>query len=86
MVVNLCGVRVIDFEGKDGNKIHGLKIFISYEDPNVTGFITDNKFLSGALCSKLGIDLKTLSAYVGQVVDIECDLSGKILSISSVEG
>lgn len=86
MVVNLCGVRDLDFKDKDGNQIKGLKIFISYEDPNVTGYVTDNKFLSGSLCSKLGVDYRTLSSYVGQVVDIECDLSGKILSISAVEG
>lgn len=86
MKVNLCGVRDLDFQTKDGDTIKGIKIFFSYEEDGVAGYATDSKFVSGSLCDRLGLSFKVLKDYVGQVVEIDVNLNGKITGISAVEG
>lgn len=86
MVVNLCGVRDLDFQTKEGDTIKGIKIFFSYEEDGVSGHATDSKFISSSLCDRLGLSFKVLADYIGQVIDIDVNLSGKITGISAVEG
>lgn len=84
-LVNLHGIQDLDFETKDGDVIKGVKLFISYSDDNVDGYRTDDKFLSAAKCKQLGIDASVLKPYLGQVLDIQMDLKGKICSIQPVD-
>lgn len=86
MIVNLCGVRDLDFQTKDGDTIKGIKIFFSYSEDGVSGHATDSKFISSSLCKELGVTFKVLEEYVGQVIDLSVNLKGKITGISAVEG
>lgn len=64
MNVNLCGVRDLDFQTKDGDTIKGIKIFFSYEEDGVSGFATDSKFISSSVCERLGLSFKVLKDYL----------------------
>lgn len=84
-IVNLHGYQVLDFETKEGDVIKGMKLFISYQDDNVEGYRTDDKFISFAKCQQLGLNADVLKPYLNQVVDIQLDLKGKIVSVQPVE-
>lgn len=71
----IVGIRVVDFADRDGNQIKGRKIFVTSQDDNVDGLLTDSFFLSAG--SFGGISLK-----VGDIVDIRFNRYGKIASIS----
>lgn len=86
MTVNLCGVRDLDFQTKDGDTIKGIKIFFSYQEDGVAGYATDSKFISSSACKELGVSFNALKEYLGQVIDLSVNLKGKITGISSVEG
>lgn len=79
--VNLCGVQPLDFETKEGDVIKGLKLHVCYHDENVMGYACDTKFISSASCKNLGISLDELEPLVGQVVEIETNLKGKIIAV-----
>ena len=81
--VNLCGLQPLDFETKEGNIIKGLKLHITYQDENVMGYCCDTKFLSDEACRNLGLSLDTLSPLIGEVVEIETNIKGKITGIVS---
>lgn len=79
--VNLCGVQPLDFETKEGDIIKGLKLHLCYPDENVMGYACDTKFISSAACKNLGISLDDLEPLIGQVVELETNLKGKITSV-----
>ena len=79
--VNLCGVQPLDFETKVGDTIKGLKLHVCYADENVMGYACDTKFISSASCKNLGIFLDDLEPLIGQVVELETNLKGKIISV-----
>lgn len=76
--VNLCGVQPLDFETKEGDIIKGLKLHLCCPDENVMGYACDTKFISSAACKNLGISLDDLEPLIGQVVELETNLKGKI--------
>lgn len=80
--VNLCGVQPLDFDTKEGDTIKGLKLHFTYQDENVMGYAADTKFISEAACKNLGISLDILEPFIGQVVELETNLKGKITSIN----
>ena len=84
--VKLCGVRNLDFKTKEGDTIKGIKIFFSYPDPGVVGEITDNKFISTSLCSDLGVTFEDLKTYVGDFINLDVNIKGKLTAISPAEG
>ena len=70
----LLGLSKIDFTNGSGERIHGTKLYICYQEQSVTGFKTDAVFVKPEI--KLPEDIK-LNCKVG----ISCNLKGKIQSI-----
>lgn len=83
--VNLCGVQPMDFETSKGDQIKGIKIHLSYQDENVMGYACDNKFMSDEACKNLGITIDSLEPLIGQVVELETNLKGKIIGFHAVK-
>lgn len=82
--VNLCGVQPMDFTTNDGDQIKGIKLHVSFQDENVMGYACDTKFLTAQACKNLGITVDYLEPMIGQVVDIETNLKGRVTGITSV--
>lgn len=82
--VNLCGVQPMDFDTREGDNVKGIKLHVSFQDENVFGYAVDTKFLSAQACKNLGITEDDLESLIGQVVEIETNLKGKITGICSV--
>ena len=45
MQMYLCGYRPLDFVSRDGKKIQGSQLFVSFPTDNVTGEMTDRIFV-----------------------------------------
>lgn len=82
--VNLCGVQPLDFTTREGEKLNGIKLHLSYQDENVMGYAVDTKFISAQACKNLHIDLDYLEPLIGQVVEFETNLKGKVTGIHVV--
>lgn len=82
--VNLCGVQPMDFTTNEGDQIKGLKLHVSYQDENVMGFACEAKFLSAQACKNLGITVDSLEPMIGEVVEIETNIKGKITAIKAI--
>ncbi len=80
--VNLVGVQTLDFETKEGNTVQGLKLHLTYQDDNVMGYKADSKFISKEACKNLGITADSLSKHIGKMVDLETNISGKIVAVN----
>ena len=74
----------MDFTTNDGDQIKGIKLHVSFQDENVMGYGCDTKFLTAQACKNLGITVDYLEPMIGQVVDIETNIKGKITGINPV--
>lgn len=79
--VNLIGVEPMDFPTSDGKQIKGIKLHMSYADDRVMGLKSDGKFITDDACRNLGITLETLSPLIGECVELETNLKGKITAV-----
>lgn len=82
--VNLCGVQPMDFTTREGDKLEGIKLHVSFQDENVMGYAVDTKFITAKACKNLHITFDDLEPLIGQVVEFETNLKGKITGIHSV--
>ena len=83
--VRLIGVQELDFDTKEGNNIKGIKLHVSFPDEFVSGEKVDTKFISDDACHNLHIYPAELKDLIGEVINIETNFSGKLLSISAAE-
>lgn len=83
--VKFVGLQELDFETRDGEQIKGLKLHICYPDENVMGLAADSKFLNSASCRNLGLTVDTLTPMIGQDVDLETNLKGKVTGLRLYE-
>lgn len=81
--VRLIGVQELDFDTKEGNNIKGIKLHVSFPDEFVYGEKVDTKFISDEACHNLHIYPAELKDLVGELINIETNFSGKLLSISA---
>lgn len=84
--VNLIGIHDMDFPTKDGGRIDGIALQLTYSDPNVYGLKAESKFISRDLCNNIGFTFDYLKPFVNKTVDLETNLKGKVIGISVVEG
>lgn len=82
--VNLCGVQPVDFKTREGENLKGIKLHVSYQDENVMGYAVDTKFITAVACKNLHITLDDLEPLIGQVVEFETNLKGKVTGIHAV--
>lgn len=82
--VNLCGVQPLDFTTREGKALQGIKLHVSFQDENVMGYAVDTKFISSMACKNLHITLDDLEPLIGQVVEFETNLNGKITGIHAI--
>lgn len=81
--VKVIGVQELDFETKDGKNIKGIKLHVSFPDEYVYGEKVDTLFISDEACKNLHIYLAELKVLVGELINVETNFSGKLLSISA---
>ena len=81
MKVNLIGLRTVDFEGKSGQPVQGVKLFMSYPEENVYGRITDERFISAPVFANFDIKIDELIELIGTDIDIEISPRGKVVGI-----
>lgn len=81
--VRLIGVQELDFETKDGKNIKGIKLHVSFPDEYVYGEKVDTLFISDDACKNLHIYSAELKDLVGELINVETNFSGKLLSISA---
>lgn len=75
------GFKIVDFKDKDsGNRIHGLTVYCSFPDDNVTGEMCDKFFFP---LSKFE-DVCNL-VEVGSVLDISYNRFGKVDKIAIIQ-
>lgn len=85
MKYTLLGMKILDFTTDKGAKVEGYQLFFISKDPSddsIIGYRVDKKFMSKTQYAKLGVELKEL---VEQVVEIACDMSGRIVAIRPAE-
>lgn len=82
--VNLIGVQPMDFTTNEGDQIKGIKVHVSYQDENVMGYACEAKFLNAQACKNLGISVDSLEPLIGEVVEIDTNIKGKITAIKAI--
>lgn len=82
--VNLVGIHDMDFPTKDGGRIDGIALQVTYSDPNVYGLKAESKFISRDLCNNIGFTEEYLLPFIGKTVELETNLKGKVVGISEV--
>lgn len=73
----IVGLKRVDFQDKDGDKIQGMKVFVNYPEDKVEGMATDSFFLSD---SKFANYFDAL--YVGSPIEVHYNKYGKIFSVT----
>ena len=82
MKVSLVGVQDMDFKGKDGSVINGVKVFIAYPDSNTYGNVAESKFIQRNIYESFKLPVEKLIQKIGEVVNVEFDPKKKIVGIS----
>lgn len=77
MICNCLGYKRVDFVNDTRERVSGYKIFISYEETDVTGVSCDSLFFSDESMRSMGITFQPGSQY-----DIEFTRRGRVSSIS----
>lgn len=77
MYTYIHGIRKLDFISDSGNSVNGDQLFVSFEDPSVTGKMTDKLFIPKEV--ELPANLK-----VGDTVDVSFNRRGKVIAVKSV--
>lgn len=78
MKAKLTGYRALDFKS-DGETVKGLQLFFTYVTPEVVGQCADKVFIRSDQKDLLLIDP---SQFLDQVVEMEFDRKGHLLSVS----
>lgn len=79
--MEVLGFKIVNFKAKDGNVIHGLKVYISDDSVRVdSGLACDSLFLSDGLMNRSGI--RAADIEVGDRLQISYNKYGKIQSVS----
>jgi hypothetical protein len=55
MLVNLLGVKTLDFMADDGNRVQGTQLHVSYEEEGVSGFACDKIFVKHGITIPAGL-------------------------------
>lgn len=82
MKVSLVGVQDMDFKGRDGNDVNGVKVFIAYPDSNTFGNVAESKFIQRNIYDSFKLPVEKLIEKIGEVVNVEFDPKKKIVGIS----
>ncbi|MBE5720237.1 MAG: hypothetical protein EGR86_04455 [Ruminiclostridium sp.] len=82
MKVSLVGVQDMDFKGKDGSVINGVKVFIAYPDSNTYGNVAESKFIQRKIYESFKLPVEKLIEKIGEVVNVEFDPKKKIVGIT----
>lgn len=78
--MEVLGFKNVNFKAKDGNEIHGLKVFVSDDSVRVdSGVACDSLFLSDGLLIRNG--LYAADIQVGQHLRIGYNKFGKIQTV-----
>lgn len=87
MKVTITGVQLLDFiakndAGAEGEKIEGIKLHLTSEDPNVFGLAATTKFFKAGspLYGKLNPFVNDLDSILNHEVNFDTDMKGRILS------
>lgn len=72
--MKLVGFQNIDYEKKDGTRVTGVKLHITYEDENVDGEAADQIYVGSAV--------KIPVLKIGDEIDIRYNRFGRIDSVS----
>lgn len=72
----------MDFKGKDGSVINGVKVFIAYPDSNTYGNVAEAKFIQRNIYESFELPIEKLIDKIGEVVNVEFDPKKKIVGIS----
>lgn len=72
-IIEIVGIRQMNFVGKDGGKVEGYQYFYMMDDPQVQGKATGKLFVSVQLITSLGFVPK-----VGETVKAYYNRYGKI--------
>lgn len=84
--VNFVGIHDMDFPTRDGKgRIDGIGLQVTYPDTNVVGLKAESKFISRELCKQVGFTVDSLTPFIGKVVELETNLSGKVVGIKEVK-
>lgn len=79
MKMMLHGVRALDFSDDNGKSIKGQQLFVSYQDPDVVGTMTNKIFIREDF-KGLGIDPVE---FIDSEIEVEFGMKGKILSVTA---
>lgn len=88
--VLLTGYRELDFTPKDdpNKRIRGFNVFLCVKDNDSVGFVpVDNggkRFIGEQACQSLGITKKFLDENLLDVINMDVDFNGKIISCSAL--
>lgn len=72
----------MDFKGRDGNDVNGVKVFIAYPDSNTYGNVVESKFIQRNIYESFKLPVEKLIEKIGEVVNVEFDPKKKIVGIS----
>jgi hypothetical protein len=75
MLMNLVGVRKLDFIGSDGNEVKGTNFFVTFKEEGVTGLACDKLFIRPEISIPKGIE-------IGKPLIINFNRRGKVESIA----
>lgn len=73
MVAKLVGVGKVDFTSQSGDHIEGNKLYVCYQDDNVTGFKTDEFFVKK--------EIKLPDVKINDEVNIYFNSKGKVEAV-----
>ncbi len=82
MKVTLVGFKSVDFKDNNGDRVHGIKIFVAYPDNDTVGYAADGKFIQQQVFNSWGITPEQLTDAVDQVIDLEFGMKNKLVGIT----
>lgn len=79
--MEITGIKVVSFKGKDGKSVQGVKLYvIDHDIPVLAGVACDSLFLSRFLLDKIGMSPDDFK--VGDRLTVSYNKYGKIQSVS----
>lgn len=83
--VKFVGLQDLDFVGREGDTIQGLKLYLTFQDENVMGLRAESKFINRQSCSNLGFTVDSLMPLIGKDVELETNLKGHVIGVKPIE-
>lgn len=83
--VKFVGLQDLDFVGREGDTIQGLKLYLTFQDENVMGLRAESKFINRQSCANFGFTVDSLSPLIGKDVELETNLKGHITGVKPIE-